>query len=291
MPTPVRLRDLLIVSLSLCFVLILLYFSKKTYLFWFLAFIPIFLAGWVWHRAGALLVGVMTLASTSILIYLEALSQNIKIPLPELMLQLVFGYALIFFGGLGVGKISEVAATEKELIKQIILKDKVTGLFTESYFKLRLEDEIKRSERFETPFTLFLISVDSLQEFQETFGRFRTELLLRKIALLMERSMREVDIKGRYGDGFASILPATESHESLQVAERIRSAVEKAEFEGDEVEPKVKMHVSIGIAQFPDDAFDEKGLLSAAQMALLKAKEKGGNQVTFYSPSIKKAAR
>lgn len=68
------------------------------------------------------MVGVVTL--TSILIYLETLSQNINILFPEMMLQLAFGYALIFFGGLGVGKISEVAATEEELIKQITLNIK-----------------------------------------------------------------------------------------------------------------------------------------------------------------------
>lgn len=103
--------------------------------------------------------------------------------------------------------------------------------------------------------------------------------------------MREVDIKGQYGNGFAAILPSTESRESLQVAERIRSAVEETEFEGDEVEPQVKMQTSIGIAQFPNDAFDEKGLLSAAQIALAKARERKGNQVAFYAPSVKEISQ
>lgn len=103
--------------------------------------------------------------------------------------------------------------------------------------------------------------------------------------------MREVDIKGEYSNSFAAILPSTESRESLQVAEKIRSAVEEAEFEGGEVEPQVKMHISIGIVQFPNDAFDEKGLLSAAQMALAKARERGGNQVAFYAPSVKEISQ
>jgi diguanylate cyclase (GGDEF)-like protein len=279
MVTPVKLKDFLIVSLSFFLVIIFLHFSKKAYLLWFLSFIPIFLAGWVWHRAGAFLVGVIALASTSILIYLEILYHNVNISLQNLLLQLTLGFILIFAGGLGIGKISEVAALEKEIIKQITLKDKTTDLFSERYFKLRLEDEIKRSERFEIPFTLLLLNVDTLHEFRDTFGNFRTELLLRKTARLIERSLREVDISARYGDGFAIILPGVKSKEAVKVAERIRKVVKEAEFEGDEVEPKVKKTLSIGLAEFPKDGFDENELLTVAEESIVKAKEKGGNQV------------
>jgi diguanylate cyclase (GGDEF)-like protein len=290
---PVRLRDFLIVALSLCLVIIFLYFSQKAYLLWFLTFIPIFLAGWVWHRAGAFIVGVFTLASTSILIYLELISQSavVTIPFSSLLFQIVLGFTLIFLGGLGVGKISEIAAAEEEIIKQITLKDKTTDLFTERYFKLRLEDEIRRGERFEMPFSLLLLSVDTLADFRETFGTFRTDLLLRRIARIMERCVREIDLLARYEDGFALLLPGVKAEEAVKVAERIRTSVEKAEFEGDEVEPRVKKTLSIGVAQFPEDAFDENELLTAARQALIRARERGGNQTVTYTPLIKEAGR
>ncbi len=289
--TPVRLRDFLIVFLSFCLVIIFLYLSKRAYLFWFFTFIPIFLAGWVWHRAGAFLVGVFTLAATSTLIYLEyleTLHHNINITFPNFILQFSLGFLLIFVGGLGVGKISEIAALEKEVIKQITLKDKTTDLFSERYFKLRLEDEVKRSERFEMPFTLLLVGIDTLEEFRDTFGSVRTELLVRKIARIIERSIREVDIPARYGDGFAIILPGKKAKEASKVAERIRKAVEEAEFEGDEVEPRVKKTVSIGLAHFPENAFDENELLIQAEESLIKAKERGGNQIVSIASLIQK---
>ncbi|MCK4777745.1 MAG: GGDEF domain-containing protein [Actinomycetia bacterium] len=287
MIVPIRLRDFLIISISLCLVLVFLYFSKKAYLLWFLVFIPIFLAGWVWHRAGAFLVGVVTLVATSTLIYMEIISKSVEIDFPSLFLQLSLGFALIFIGGLGVGKISQVADLEKEIIKQITLKDKATDLFTEKYFQLRLEDEIKRSERFEISFCLLLISVDSLFDYRNTFGIFHTDILLRKIARLMEQCVREIDIVARHRDGFAIILLRAKSHKAMEVAERIRKTIERTEFEGDEVDPQVKKTISIGLAQYPKDAFDENGLLIASQKALIEAIEKGGNQIAFCARSLK----
>lgn len=290
MLVPIRLRDFLIVSLPLCLVLFFLYFTEKAYLFWFLVLIPIFLAGWVWQQVGALVVSIIVLAVTSNLIYQETLSQNISLSLSSLLLQVSLGFVLIFLGGLGVGKISEVAAQEEKVIKQITLKDKTTNLFTAAYFKLRLAEEMKRSERFEMPFALLFISIDRLEEFRDTFGNFRTEILQRKIARLIESSLREIDIAARCESNFAVILPGVKTKGSLKVADRIRETVERSEFEGDEVEPMVKKTLSIGLAEFPKDAFDEIELITTVEKLMTEAGARGGNQVISAAPLVQKVS-
>lgn len=284
---PVRLRNFLLVFITLSLVIIFLFFSRKAHLLWFLALVPVFLAGWVWHRAGAVLIGAVTLGLTAAIVYLESLSQTITITFPGLLIQMAIGFALVLAVGIGVGRLSEVEAREEEIIRQVTIKDPVTELFAEKYFRLRLEEEIKRGERFDMPFSLLLISIDNLEKFRRTFGAFRKDQVLMKVSRIIEVSLRAVDLPSRNNDGFAVMLPGVNAGEAVMVAEKIRETVEKADFRGDDVEPRVKKTLSIGLAQFPLNAMEESKLYSTAGEALRQAEEKGGNRVVSSSASVK----
>ena len=75
------------------------------------------------------------------------------------------------------------------------------------------------------------------------------------------------------------IVPETEKSVALRIAERLRKAVEEAEFEGESVMPTGRLTISIGVAAYPEDGPGKRDLISAADRALYQAKQSGRNRV------------
>lgn len=89
----------------------------------------------------------------------------------------------------------------------------------------------------------------------------------------------------RYGgEEFAVLLPGTQIKGALLIAEKIRSRIETAEFKSDS--QQVSVTISIGLAVcIPTNNISEDQLLSCADAALYKSKQKGRNRVTVFSHS------
>jgi diguanylate cyclase (GGDEF)-like protein len=90
----------------------------------------------------------------------------------------------------------------------------------------------------------------------------------------------------RYGgDEFAIILPETGKEMAVEVAERIRAAVEHSRVEGPRQSLDGRFTVSLGISSFPDDATEPDELIRRADLALYLAKARGRNRVSSYRDS------
>jgi diguanylate cyclase (GGDEF)-like protein len=99
------------------------------------------------------------------------------------------------------------------------------------------------------------------------------DTVLRQIASALRECGREYDTIARYGgEEFAAVLPGCSSALAVQVAERLRRAVEDAPTE-------VPVTASAGVATFPYDGADVPALLGAADRALYSAKRAGRNRV------------
>ncbi len=153
--------------------------------------------------------------------------------------------------------------------------DSLTGLFNHGFFQTVLDEEVKRFQRYGTPFTLTLIDIDSFTSYNSRFSPVKGDRVLKEIARMIKENIRQVDLAARYsGDVFALILTKSESHQALVVVERIRQAVEML-FNGDTT-------VSIGLACYPKDASRKGSLIMKAQEALQQAKNKGKSRVDFF---------
>jgi diguanylate cyclase (GGDEF)-like protein len=162
--------------------------------------------------------------------------------------------------------------------------DYLTGLKTRGYFEQQLELEIKRSERKKQHFALLMIDIDHFKQLNDHYGHHVGDQVLRDVAALLMRDMREVDTVARYGgEEFVIILPETKGPGAMQVANRIRRSVEQAKFFAGS--PRVVEHltISIGIGIFDTDAQFKRELIEAADSALYTAKSSGRNQVILYS--------
>ncbi len=170
------------------------------------------------------------------------------------------------------------------------LLDDLTGLYNRRYFYLRLDEEIKRAQRYGRPFCLLLMDLDNFKMINDSFGHLKGDKVLAQFAKLLKESVRETDIPCRYGgDEFALILPETDRESSLKVAKKIMNKLKNTYF-GDDM--PLKLSISIGIASYPEDGSTPEELFNASDHALYHAKREGGNRIKLgkRTEAIGKAA-
>jgi diguanylate cyclase (GGDEF)-like protein/PAS domain S-box-containing protein len=175
-------------------------------------------------------------------------------------------------------------AAEQELERQAHT-DFLTELANRRYFLEVAEGELARTLRYGKQFSLLMLDIDHFKVVNDERGHKAGDLVLKKLARVMQESLREVDIVGRMGgEEFAAILPETGIDEAWEAAERLRLAVAAAEIAVDDGEP-LCVTVSIGIATFTDKSTDIDMLLRKADEALYMAKHDGRNRVHISGPS------
>ncbi len=162
--------------------------------------------------------------------------------------------------------------------------DYLTGLKTRGYFEQQLELELKRCERRKTSLALLMLDIDFFKSLNDRYGHHVGDQVLRDVASLLTKDMREVDTVARYGgEEFVIILPETTAFSATRVAQRIRHSIEQAKFFAGSANVVEHLTISIGIAVYPQDARFKRDLIECADAALYDAKSRGRNQVTMYS--------
>jgi diguanylate cyclase (GGDEF)-like protein len=163
--------------------------------------------------------------------------------------------------------------------------DGLTGLFMRRYFDARIEEEIERSKRYGTPFSVVMMDVDDFKKLNDEHGHLMGDRVLRAIANVVKSQMRGVDTAARYGgEEIAVILPRTEMVTAYNVGERIRAAIADQRITTDSDPPMVlAVTASFGIAAYPESkAADGEDLVRRADRALYRAKRTGKNRVELF---------
>lgn len=159
--------------------------------------------------------------------------------------------------------------------------DKLTGLYTQKYFNLRLEEELARTRRYKRPLTLIFFEINYnyfMPEYNIRWAMVYT--ILKQFGALLLRQLRNVDIAGRYGgEMFSVLLPETPIEGGEIASERIRKKVEEHTFLGDNVVKEVRLAINGGMATSPLHGKSIKEMIASAHQALLIARNEGGNKV------------
>ncbi|MFZ5632422.1 MAG: diguanylate cyclase [Bacillota bacterium] len=162
--------------------------------------------------------------------------------------------------------------------------DGLTGLFNKKYFLETIGDLLSDAANAGSPLALAMIDIDHFKKVNDTYGHQAGDLLLKEVARLISRSVRENDFVCRYGgEEFSVIMPATAKTAAMEVADRIRSRIEGTLFSCAEREP-LSITVSAGVACFPEDAANTDDLILFSDTALYTAKRSGRNRVVGYDP-------
>lgn len=157
--------------------------------------------------------------------------------------------------------------------------DHLTGVGSRGYFMEQAELELNRALRYGNALSLFMLDIDFFKAINDAHGHRAGDAVLRALATICRQTLREVDVIGRVGgEEFAMLLPKANATAAVDVAERLRTAVEATTIE---VEPgiEVRFTVSIGVtsAQPRERSIDK--LIKRADEALYAAKRQGRNRV------------
>lgn len=176
-----------------------------------------------------------------------------------------------------------LAIENSQLYEQTLIKshtDSLTGLWNHGYFQYRLHEEISLTQENNQPVSVIMADIDNFKAYNDTYGHQKGDQILKQIARVLLISSRKQDSIYRYGgEEFAILLPQTNKHETRLIAERIRIAVEKYDFQAAENPPDKKLTISIGIATLPNDALTKDTLLGYADKELYEAKHQGKNRI------------
>ena len=182
---------------------------------------------------------------------------------------------------LGAGVIARLRHTDEVL--RLATTDGLTGLLNRRALEERLHRELQTNGRRRSV-ALMMIDLDDFGAINNHHGHQIGDEALRLVADVVRTHLRRNDAGGRYGgDEFVVILPDLDAAEAVDVAERVRMALMEATTHAAAAGRLPRIHTSIGVALFPDDATGPDALIKAADEALYLSKRLGKNCVSVRS--------
>jgi diguanylate cyclase (GGDEF)-like protein/PAS domain S-box-containing protein len=177
-------------------------------------------------------------------------------------------------------KRAETALRKSEaLLRELSVRDYLTGLFNRRYMEETLERELLRASRKGLSLGLIMLDVDRFKRFNDTWGHAAGDAVLHELGALLLGHFRGEDVACRYGgDEFIIVLPDASrkvTHERANhLCEHTRHL--KIHFKGQTFE---MITFSVGVAAFPENGTTSKEILKAADTALYRAKHEGRGHV------------
>jgi diguanylate cyclase (GGDEF)-like protein/PAS domain S-box-containing protein len=186
----------------------------------------------------------------------------------------VFDDSGLMTGGIGIVEdYTERKAMEEE-IRRLSVTDKLTQLYNRLKIDEVLEMELERAQRTQWPFGVILLDIDHFKHVNDNFGHQIGDKTLYDLSRLMEKSVREIDILGRWGgEEFIIIAPKTDAQGTCVLAEKLRKKIEAYNF--DKIDG---LTCSFGVAIWQEDE-DPATVISRVDKALYKAKAEGRNRI------------
>ncbi len=209
-------------------------------------------------------------------------------------------------------------------VESLAIRDGLTNMYNRRYFNEVLGSYIEKAKKHNRNLSLVMLDIDNYKKYNDTYGHQLGDLLLKKVAEVLESNLREEDIISRYGgDEFTIILPDTDIETARNIMETIRENISNYKFEieeeyengeetildleekkgnafGKELKrwfaEKVRMNqtkplsksfnitISVGISSLIDTNYNKEMLVKKADEAALESKRKGKNKVSIWIP-------
>jgi two-component system cell cycle response regulator len=170
--------------------------------------------------------------------------------------------------------------------KELSLRDGLTGMYNRRFLEETAESLTAGVRRRASSVGLLMCDLDFFKEINDKNGHAVGDAVLRETAALIKNCIRNSDLLVRFGgEEFLVVLMDMASDVALEIAEKIRTAVErqKISIPGGELQKTI----SIGISIFPKDSQDFWEAVKFADVALYRAKNRGRNRVVVFMPDLR----
>ncbi len=176
-------------------------------------------------------------------------------------------------------------AGDLEQFREQATVDPLTRLPNRAALQDRMAEEVARFHRYRRPLSLLVVDLDHFKRINDGYGHDAGDAVLRRMGEVLRAQIRDVDVAARFGgEELVVLLPETMIGPALDVAERIRAAVEAAAVSFDGV--AIPVTASIGVSSCPECVEEPEALFSSADQALYASKEGGRNRVTAASGRV-----
>lgn len=163
-------------------------------------------------------------------------------------------------------------------LEKMALVDYLTELHNRRYLIDQLQRHCEEAKRSQRPLSLVMIDMDRFKHINDTHGHATGDRVLYQTARVIEASVRTYDVSARFGgEEFCLVLPGTALCGAVEVAERVRSAVESMPIAMPDG-GTLHFTASLGVAELDHTETPEQGL-ARADAALYAAKRLGRNRV------------
>lgn len=164
-------------------------------------------------------------------------------------------------------------------LKEIEIRDALTGVFNRKHFMQVLDQEWARAVRYQRGFSLVAFDIDHLKDVNEQYGPDTGDNVMRDVVESVKTALRKADTLGRYeGECFLALLPETTAQHTWPMAERMRELVQALPFYAEE--RTFHVTTSFGISEaFAVENDNSEQLVKRTQKGLTNAKARGCNRV------------
>ena len=163
-------------------------------------------------------------------------------------------------------------------LRELAATDPLTGVANRRSIERLGEEAIAAARGSGEGLCVLILDIDHFKQVNDRYGHLTGDRALAKVATACTAALRQFDQLGRIGgEEFLVLLPHTRMAQARQVAERIRSTVEMQQFA--DIDPDLRLSVSIGIAELRPEDKDLQALCERADSALYAAKDGGRNRM------------
>ena len=180
-----------------------------------------------------------------------------------------------------LGAVAQVLSNIYQLTRSrdLAMRDDLTKAYNRRFFETYLDEEIERSRRYGSIFSVIFLDLDDLKMVNSFYGHLSGSRTLQEVAKRILGAVRGIDKVVRFGgDEFCVILPQTDQDQAILVANRIARSIIAGPLNID-ANVSVSITASFGIATYPLHAITKEALIRQADAAMYRVKSTTKNAV------------
>jgi diguanylate cyclase (GGDEF)-like protein len=141
-------------------------------------------------------------------------------------------------------------------VESLAIRDGLTSMYNHRYFQEVLDDYVEKAKKYNRNLSLVMLDIDNYKKYNDIYGHQVGDLLLKKIAEVLQNSLRQEDIISRYGgDEFTIILPNTDIEDARNIMEIIRETISDYKFEIEDEKEDVQEETVIDVEEKKSGTF------------------------------------